>query len=322
MGFSLGTLTGYTDQEELKLLVATVYEPETAQILNSAGQILKGIKSSKALPILESTIEAQAGACGFTASGSTAITQRTITVKNPMFMDSFCPKDLEPYFTQKGLSPGNPEDLGTFQTQIGDEISGKIKEWTEVRIWQGDTSNTGEWDGFKTLLDDAGFGGASDPVEGNPSSWGGQVFASAGGITTSNIDEVLAQIQTVLPAKVRAKSITAKDVVAFCGTDTFQKAVMNLADRNLFHFMPPDGSTSHYFPGCTYKLVAVPGLDGTDVIIASRLNNMFLGTDLLGEEEEFKIWWSQDLQKVLWKVDFKYGAQFAFLTEVVYFKPA
>lgn len=322
MGFSLGTLTGYTDQEELNFLVATVYEPETAQILNSAGQILKGIKSSKALPILESTIEAQAGACGFTASGSTAITQRTITVKNPMFMDSFCPKDLEPYFTQKGLSPGNPEDLGTFQTQIGDEISGKIKEWTEVRIWQGDTSNTGEWDGFKTLLDDAGFGGASDPVEGNPSSWTGQVFASAGGITTSNIDEVLAQVQSVLPAKVRAKSITAKDVVAFCGTDTFQKAVMNLADRNLFHFMPPDGSTSHYFPGCTYKLVAVPGLDGTDVIIASRLNNMFLGTDLLGEEEEFKIWWSQDLQKVLWKVDFKYGAQFAFLTEVVYFKPA
>lgn len=323
MGFSLGTLTGYTDQEELKFLVATVYEPETAQILNSAGQILKGIKSSKALPILSSTIQAQAGACGFTASGSTAITQRTITVKNPMFMDSFCPKDLEPYFTQKGLSPGNPEDLGTFQTQIGEEISGKIKEWTEVRIWQGDTSNTGEWDGFKTLLDDAGFGGAGDPVEGNPTTGGGwtQIAASAG-ITTSNIDDILIQIQNTLPAKVRAASITAKNVVCFCGTDTFQKAVINLADRNLFHFMPPDGQTSFFYPGTTYKLVAVPGLDGTDVLIASKLDNMFLGTDLLGEEEEFKIWWSQDQQKVLWKVDFKYGAQFAFLTEVVYFKLA
>lgn len=320
MGLSLSGLSAFTDQDELKALVATIYQPATAQILNSAGQILKGIKSSKALPILNSTIYAQAGACGFTASGSSAITQRTITVANPMFMDSYCPKDLEPYFTQKGLSPGNPEDLGVFQSQITDEISGKIGEWTEIRIWQGVTSNAGEWNGFKTLLDTDNFTLAT---RGNPATAGGWTqLTTSDGITTSNIDDILERIQLQLPAKVQASSITNKDVVCFCGTDTYQKAILNLAGRNLYHFMPPDGTTSFFYPGTTYKLVAVPGLNGTNVLVASKLNNMFLGTDLLSEEEEFNIWWSQDLQKVMWKVDFKYGAQFAHLAEVVYFKLA
>lgn len=321
MGFSLGGLSAFTDQDELKMLTKTVYLPESAQIINAGNPIVKGIKSAKALPILASTIYAQDGdACGFTASGSTAITQRVLTVGHPMFQDSYCPKDLEAYFTQKGLSPGNPEDLGVFQQDIADEISGLIQEWVEIRIWQGDASNTGEWDGFKTLLDDAGFGGATDPVQANVTGGGFTQLTTGDGITDGNIDDILIQVQKKLPAAIRAASITKKDVVAFVGTDTFQLAVMNLAARNLFHYMPPDGTTSFFYPGTTYKLQAVPGLDGTNVIIAGKLNNFFLGTDLLNEEENFEMWWSQDDRVMKYNVDFKYAAQFAFLNEITYFK--
>lgn len=326
MALSLGGLTAFTNEDELKMLVPVLYEAPSAQLINAGNAIVKGIKYAKALPVLTTTIYAQDGtACGFTASGDAAITQRVITVANPKFQDSYCPKDLEPYFTQKGLSPGNPEDLGVFQTDIAGHIGEQIQEWVEIRIWQGDASNTGEWDGFKTLLDDAGFGGASDPVEANATGNGYTAITAATGITIANISTgtaagILEQIQVKLPAKIRSASITKKDVVAFCGTDTFQKAVLNLAARNLFHFMPPDGATSHQFPGCTYKLVAVPGLDGTNVIITGKLTNFFLGTDLLNEEENFEIWWSQDDRLVKWNVDFKYGAQFAFLNEVTYWK--
>jgi hypothetical protein len=61
-------------------------------------------------------------------------------------------------------------------------------------------------------------------------------------------------------------------------------------------------------------------LDGTDVLIAGRLSNFFLGTDLLNEEENFEMWWSQDDRVMKYNVDFKYAAQFAFLNEIVYFK--
>jgi len=321
MALTLSGLSAFTNEDELKMLVPVLYEAPSAQIINSGNAIVKGIKSAKALPVLSTTIYAQDGtACGFTASGDAAITQRVLTVANPKFQDSYCPKDLEPYFTQKGLSPGNPEDLGVFQTDIAGHLGEQIKEWVEIRIWQGDTSNTGEWDGFKTLLDDAGFGGASDPVEANVTGGGYTAITSGTGITTGNIDEILEQIQVKLPAKIRSASINKKDVVCFCGTDTFQKAVLNLSARNLFHFMPPEGSTQHIFPGCTYKLVAVPGLDGTNVLIAGRLSNFFLGTDLLNEEENYEIWWSQDDRLVKWNVDFKYGAQFAFLNEITYWK--
>lgn len=318
MAFSLGSLTAFTDQDELKMLVKTVYEPVSAQIINAANPIVKGIKSAKALPILASTIYAQDGdACGFTASGSTAITQRVLTVGHPMFQDSFCPKDLEAYFTQKGLSPGNPEDLGVFQNSIAEEISSLIQEWVEIRIWQGDASNTGEWDGFKQLLDDDNFTAA---VQANVTGGGYTQIAAATGITTGNIDEILEQIQIKLPAKVRARSITKRDVVCFCGTDTFQKAVLNLASRNLFHYMPPEGRAWMFYPGTTFKLYGVPGLDGTNVLIASHLMNLFIGTDLLNEEEQFEMWWSQDDRVMKYNVDFKYACQIAFLNEVVYWK--
>ncbi len=40
-------------------------------------------------------------------------------------------------------------------------------------------------------------------------------------------------------------------------------------------------------PGTTIKVIAVAGLNGTNKVYAMRLSNMFLGTDLLNEEEKF-----------------------------------
>lgn len=318
MGLSLGTLTGYTDQEELTLLVKTIYEPESVQVISSGNPVMKGVKSAKALPIMSSTIYAQDGSsCGFTASGSTAITQREITVKNPKFQDSFCPKDLEPYFTQKGLSPGNPEDLGVFQSQIGEHISGLIKEWVEIRIWQGNDSNTGEWDGFLTIFAAAGFGG-SNLVEGNPASAGSWTQLTT--LDASNIDEALLKIQTQMPTAVLALSQRGSDVVCFCGNDTYTLAIQNLISRNLFHYLPPDNGSAFKYPGTTFVLTPVPGLNGTNKLVCGRKGNFFIGTDLLNEEESFEIWWSQDDRNVKYNVDFKYGVQVAFLNEIVYFK--
>lgn len=310
MAFSVGSLPAFTDETQLKLLVRTLYEPATAAIIDGVGNIIPGIKSAKALPILETTIQPQDDGCGWTASGTTAITQRVLTVGKGVFMDALCPSTLEAKFTQLGLKSGHPEDLGEFTTQIGTEISDSIKDWIEGKIWQGDETNAGEWDGFLTVLDDLGFTDAGDPVDGNQTT----AYTS---LTNSNIDNALAEVWSLVPAKVKSKM----DVVCFLGIDAYDLAMQYLMTANLFHFAPSADLTSMVWPGTRMKLIAVPGLNGTDSLVAGRLNNFFIGTDLVDEEETFDMWYSKDNREVRYEVTYKYGCQIAFPAEVVYAKP-
>ena len=68
------------------------------------------------------------------------------------------------------------------------------------------------------------------------------------------------------------------------------------------------------------KVVAVAGLNGTNKIYASRLSNMFIGTDLLNEEERFEIFYAKEADEVRFVSEFKMGVNFAFPDEWVEFK--
>ena len=192
MAFDVSTLPAYTDQDELSMLVRSLYTPKTAQILDSAGQILRDIKTAKALPILESTVYLQADGCGNTTSGTTTITQRTLTVAKAKIFEDLCPVTLETKFTQKGLNAGHPEDLGVFMTAIGEEKAAVIAETIESMIWTGSTGSAGQCDGICTILTALGFGGAGDPVEGNPTTGGGWTQLTS--LTVSNIDDAIEKI--------------------------------------------------------------------------------------------------------------------------------
>jgi hypothetical protein len=66
-------------------------------------------------------------------------------------------------------------------------------------------------------------------------------------------------------------------------------------------------------------LIAVGGLNGTNKLVAGSLSNFYLGTDLAHEEEDVKIWYSQDNDEVRFRLTFAYGVQVAFPGEIVYF---
>lgn len=314
MAFTVSSLTNFTDETQLKQLVRTLYTPKTASLLKAAGQVIPGIKSAKALPILESTVYPQAAGCGWQASGNTAFTQRTLTVKEAVFMDALCPTTLETKYLQLGLPAGTPEDLGVFQEQIANEISDTIADWIEPRLWTGSASNPGEWDGFATILTALSFGGAGDPVKGNPTTGGGYTQITA--MTKDNIDEALEEVWALIPVKVKSKN----DVVCFMGNDWFDLAVTNLKNANLFHYTPEAATDRQMvWPGTSMRLIGVPGLNSANVMIAGRIPNFFLGTDMANEEEQFDMWYSKDNREVRWNVNFKYGCQIAFPAETVYF---
>jgi len=59
--------------------------------------------------------------------------------------------------------------------------------------------------------------------------------------------------------------------------------------------------------------------NSTNKIYATRLSNLFFGTDLLNEEERFEIFYAKEADEVRFVAEFKAGVQFAFPDEMVKF---
>jgi hypothetical protein len=72
-------------------------------------------------------------------------------------------------------------------------------------------------------------------------------------------------------------------------------------------------------PATNVRMIAVGGLSGTNRMFLARLSNMFVGTDLANEEEEYRFWYSQDNDEVRFRATMKYGVQIAFPDQLVQF---
>lgn len=312
MAFVVSGLTNYTKETQLELLVKAMFSSKTASLLQGAGQVIPGIKSAEALPLLSSDVFFQTDGCGYSASGTTTISQRVLTVGKVKVEETLCPKTLETKFTQQGLAAGSPVDLGVFQEQIGAEKAGKIAEAIETAIWQGDTSGSGnssKWDGFLTILTALGFGGAGDPIKGNVAN----AYAS---ITASNIDDIIATIYSVIPAALLGKP----DLMIAMGTDTFRLYRQWLVGANLYHYAAVETADMEIVDPITgIKIYGLNGMNGTNDIVAGLWSNFFIGTDMMNEEEEYKFWYSQDNDEVRYRATFKYGTQLAFPEQIVFF---
>ena len=307
MGFVVSSLANYTNEQSTDLLVKALFGSKTASTLQTAGQVQVGVKSSATLNLLASTVFFQADGCGYNPSGSTTFTQRTITVGPVKVEETLCPKTLEAKWMQTQIMAGSPTMI-PFEEQIGAEKSAVIADTLEVAMWQGDTAsgnpNLNRFDGFVKIIS-----GAS-PTLGNSAP---TTFTS---ITNTNIDDIIDQMYAQLPSRVATKT----DLVCFLGVDAFKLMLVNLKNANLFHYVADaPQSMELVYPGTNVKLIAVGGLTGTNKLAMGSLSNFFVGTDLANEEEQYKLWYSEDNDEVRFRTTFSYGVQVAFPAEIVYF---
>ena len=314
MAFDVSGLSNYTKEESLQLLTKAMFTAKTASLLQGAGQVLPGIKSAEILPLLSSEVFFQSDSCSYSSSGTTTLSRRTLTVGKCKVQETLCPKDLETKYTQKALAAGEAIDMGVFTEQIGAEKASDIAEALETAIWQGDATggvgNNGFWDGFLTILDDLGFGGAGDPIRGNV----GGAYSS---ITASNIDDILGTIYGVIPAALLDKA----DLFIAMGTDTFRLYRQWLVGANLFHYSPAEIQSMEIVDPITgIRIYGLNGMNGTNKIVAGLWSNFFLGTDLMNEEENFEFIFNPFERRVQFHAAFKYGCQIAWPEQVVYFK--
>ena len=314
MSFSVGTLANYTKENEQLLVSSSVLGSKTASLIKDQGNVMVGVKSAETINIMDTDAIFQDGSsCGFNASGLTSFTQRTVTVGKIKVNEALCLKDLEAKYLQKALPAGSGYDSMVYSEEYSKRKTEKISQQLEKTLWVGSTSsvdvNLNKFDGITTLITAAG----GSVVNANSVAYHGSVETA---ITDANVVSIFDDIYKAIPAQVVDKD----DIAIFCGMDTFRTYTVKLKSSNLYHYQFDGKANSEfYLPGTNVKVIAVQGLNGSGKIVAMRISNLFIGTDLLNEEERFEIFYAKEADQVRFVAEFKMGVNFAFPDEIVKF---
>jgi hypothetical protein len=319
MAFVVSTLTDYAKENEALLVTSSVLGSKTATLIKSQGNVLVGVKSSEKIGIMDTDAFFQDDSdCGFNASGTTTFTQRSVTVGKIKVQEALCPKGLESKYLQKALSAGSMYDSIAFAADYTSKKASRISSQLETAIWTGDTAsangNLNKFDGFIKLVAAA----SASVIHANASGYYGSPLAASAGITSGVVVAVLDAVYKAIPAQIVDKD----DVAIFVGNDVFRTYTIALKNSNLFNYTFDGQATGELtLPGTTIKVIAVQGLNGTSKIYAGRISNLFIGTDLLNEEEQFELLHDPYAMNIKFMAAFKFGVQVAFPDEMVDFIP-
>lgn len=306
MALNLAGLNAYTNENAMDLIKEAVLRGRTVDLV----QVQGGIKSSATINRLSTTLNAAAGACGWSATSSTTLDQRTISVDDIKINESICLNDLEAFYTQTLMNPGSYNTDIPFEQLFSENKRDQILALVEDLIWRGDkvsgTGNLALANGFKKLFD-AGITASS---------------SSYGTFSTTNLgSEIIDKVDSMI-SKLNTDIIDADDLHLFMSYADYRTYAKALRDANYFAYTGAENQGldfSQLHPGTNVRVVAVRGLNGQNRMVLTRASNLYVGTDLLSDAEDFKIFYSQDNDEVRFLAKFKLGVQVAWLDEVVYF---
>lgn len=307
MSLNLSGLSAYTNENAMDLIKEAVLKGRTVDLVNVQG----GVKSSATINRLSTTLTAAAGACGWSATGSTILDQRTISVDDIKINESICLNDLEGFYTQVQMNPGSYNTDIPFEQLFAENKRDQVMALVEDLVWKGDkvggSGNLALADGFKVLFDAAIASTASN---------GGTFTASTLSSTiVDKVDEMIAKLDTDV--------IDAEDLHLFMSYADYRTYAKALRDANLFHYTGAENQGlefSQMVPGTNVRVVAVRGLNGAGRWLLSPASNLYVGTDLLSDAEDFKIFYSQDNDEVRFLAKWKLGVQVAFVENVVWYR--
>lgn len=271
MAFEVSGLSAYIKENREGILRKVILEGDTISKMRKQ----LGVKTSERLHYFSLDPVFQDGAgCGFSAEGATNITEKDITTAPIKINDEWCNDDLlgkyAEYLVRYGAD-ANAEKLA-FEELISEELIKNINKKMEMLVWQGDSNDGDLIDG---LLAQADADSSTTTVS----------FSSA----DTMYDKVKAVILAI-PEEI------LDNAVVFVSPSNFRSLVFELLEMNNFHIAPEEIEKGEfYFPGTTIAIKKTIGLTGVDdKIYASTFDNMVYATDMMGDKEELRFWFSDD----------------------------
>lgn len=299
MAFNVSGLTTYVQENKDVILRDIVLGGEGGFTVEKLAKQL-GVKTKERLhPMNVSTTLQEASGCGFSADGSTVISEREVETAQAKVNDMWCEEDMLSKFAEYTVDIQAGKEKLPFEAEIMGQIVRNINKEVEKQIWIGDKSASGRTDlinGFVTIAQGAD---------------------SASTITGTTASGASAY-QAVKAALALIPEEIMDEAVIFVSPALFREYIQDLVAANLYHYDPANGAWEEMFiPGSSVKVRKTYGLKGTNYLYASTYENMIYACDLLNAKEELKVWFSDDDDVTKLKVRFNFGVQTLFPDAVV-----
>lgn len=279
--------TDYLDEMREELLGKIVLEGKTIDW----AYLIPGVKNRISLNGIGDITSVVDAACGWDFKGDIELVQKELQVFAKQIKNSICPKDLEK--TYLGMYMKTNKEI-PFIGVIAEQYVKVAKKEVEKLIWQGDGASM---DGiYKEANTDANVVDASAAVD-SAATW------------IARVNAMIAQT----PAEVLERT----DGVLVMGYADFMAYVQELQGvANMTVSFNDPSNMSFYIPGTNILCRATAGMDGIAAptkgknMILTYEENICVGTDMMGDDEVFDIWYSRDNDEVRVNVQFKIGSTY------------
>lgn len=240
--------------------------------------------------------------CGFDPQGTITLNERVLTpvkLKNDL---QVCKEDFRATWSQEtmGASASNPNAPADIMEAIQVEVLGQTAEDIDNIIWNGDSANPNEWDGFlKLFLADAGV-----------------IDVDIDTVTENNVVAQLKLALGAIPIALRRKTLNV-----MVSPDVFQFYNFSLTTPAITNGL---GAEERQMKFGRYTLTEVNGLPASTIIIAEAKNLVF-GTGLeadfnqlsMVDEDEVGLLTGQIRMKMVYSG----GVQYYNSEEIVWARP-
>jgi len=301
--YDLAGLNTYVDALNSDIISEAVLSPVTMEYCN----VIPGIKGTQNVNLLSETLSVQTGTtCGWSNAGDVTFTTAALSVAALKVNQSLCLQQLNTLWLGQYLNAGSYNETAPFEAAIVDLQTKQIKRYNEDLIWNASSATTA-FSGFIELLNN---------TSGVVQLTGATALCSVTGSTAQDkANNVLAQIDNIIQV-IDRNIYDRDDIVIFMSQTQFKCYLTAVRNVNNFYIDSSEnklGSVySIYHPQTNYKVVGVPGLNGSNLIAAGPSQYFLIGTDLTSDEDSFRAWWSQDFQEVRIMAAWKLGTQLAF----------
>jgi hypothetical protein len=274
-------LTSYVDETSFELISKTVLGTNLATFVD----VRAGLKGNVVdIPLVDETFNITSGdACGWSANNTASISQVTMNIYHAKVQHEYCPQVLRDTFLAGKLAAGQfagSESLPYEQVFAGQMVE-KLQNWNEKFLIDGKGSSNG----IRVQMS-ASYAADSDTYKDLISgSWTAATAVS--------------QSQTMYEL-LDAEISTADDLILIVSVGDYKKLALGVTQGNYYHIAPD--AINLFIPGTNVKVIACAGIKdqsgGKNNRFLTRASNIILGTDLTGDFEQFKVFYSQDNDQV------------------------
>lgn len=276
MATTTNITTSYAGEGASDYIAAALFSSPTLE--NGGLDIIPNIKFRRTLRPANLQDIIKDATCDFDATGNVTLLERQLEPKELQVNEQFCKLEFKDNWdaVEMGYS-AHDEIPKTFADFIIAENIAQVAEANEINIWRGVASNSGEYDGFTTLISNDPDLPADQEITGTT-------------ITASNVIDELGKVADAIPDRLYGR----EDLLIYVSQKVYRAYVRALGGFGAngqgaagFNNQGNNQTLNDLvFDGV--KIFMTNGLSG-DTMIATRKSNLKFGTGLLNDHSEVRV---------------------------------